>query len=81
MEEVRAVLSQRREVLDDVETITAYAMDLSIFLDESELTEHKAFIESFVKEIVIMPDSAVVRYTIPMPEDSPIPGETPRRWS
>ena len=68
------MLSQRREVLDDVETITAYALDMSMFLNESELTERRAFIESFVKEIVVMPDNAVVRYTIPMPDDSPIPG-------
>ena len=79
-EEARALLSQRREVLDDVETITAYAMEMSDFLNESELTERRAFIESFVKEIVVMPDNAVVRYTIPMPEDSPIGGWTPRRW-
>ena len=73
-EEARSMLSQRREVLDDVETITAYAQDLSVFLNESELTERRAFIESFVKEIVIMPGNAVVRYTIPMPQDSPIGG-------
>ena len=72
--EARSILSQRREVLDDVETITAYAQDLSVFLNESELTERRAFIESFVKEIVVMPGNAVVRYTIPMPDDSPIPG-------
>ena len=72
--EARAILSQRREVLDDVETITAYALDMSMFLNESELTERRAFIESFVKEIVVTPDNAVVRYTIPMPDDSPIPG-------
>ena len=72
--EARAMLSQRREVLDDVETITAYTLDMSMFLNESELTERRAFIESFVKEIVVMPDNAVVRYTIPMPDDSPIPG-------
>ncbi len=73
-EEARSMLSQRREVLDDVETITAYAQDLSVFLNESKLTERRAFIESFVKEIVIMPGNAVVRYTIPMPQDSPIGG-------
>ncbi len=73
-EEARALLSQRREVLDDVETITAYALDMSNFLHESDLTERRAFIESFVKEIVVMPDNAMVRYTIPMPEDSPIGG-------
>ena len=72
--EARTMLSQRREVLDDVETITAYALDLSMFLNESELTERRAFIESFVKEIVVMPDNAVVRYTVPMPDDSLIPG-------
>ncbi len=57
-----------------METITAYALDLSVFLNESELTERRAFIESFVEEIVVMPGNAVVRYTIPMPDDSPIPG-------
>ena len=46
-----------------------------MFLNESELTERRAFITSFVKEIVVQPDGALVRYTIPMPEDSPI-GET-----
>ena len=73
-EEARTILSQRREVLDDVETITAYALDLSVFLNESELTERRAFIESFVKEIVVMPGNAVVCYSIPMPDDSRIPG-------
>ena len=71
-QEARAILSQRREVLDDVETITAYAQDMSVFLNESELTERRAFIESFVKEIVVQPDNALLRYSIPMPEDSPI---------
>ena len=74
-EEARTILSQRREVLDDVETITSYAQDLSVFLNESELTERRAFIESFVKEIIVMPGNAVVRYTVPMPDDSPIPGK------
>ncbi len=41
-------------------TITAYALDMSMFLNESELTERKAFIESFVKEIVVMPDNGRV---------------------
>ncbi len=73
--EARAILSQRREVLDDVETIAAYAQDMSQFLNESELTERRAFIESFVKEIVVMPDNALLRYTIPMPQDGPVGGK------
>ena len=72
--EARAILSQRREVLDDVEPIAAYAQEMSDFLKESELTGRRAFIETFVKEIVVMPGDALVRYTIPMPDDSPIPG-------
>ena len=72
--EARAILSQRRADLDDVETIAAYAQDMSEFLKESELTERRAFIETFVKEIVVMPGDALLRYTIPMPDDSRIPG-------
>ena len=69
--EARSMLSERREVLDDVETITTYAQDLSVFLNESELTERRAFIGSFVKEIVVMPGNAVVRYTIPISQSTP----------
>ena len=72
--DARAILSQRRSVLDDVETIAAYAQDMSEFLNQSELTERRAFIETFVKEIVLMPGDALLRYTVPMPDDSPIPG-------
>ena len=68
--EARAMLSQRRNVLDHVETIAAYAQDMSRFLKKSELTEFRAFIESFVKEIVVTPDNALLRYSVPMPDDS-----------
>ena len=74
-EGARAILSQRRAVLDDVRTITAYAQDMNRFLRKSELTERRAFIETFVREIELLPDNAVVRYTVPMPDDSFIPGK------
>ena len=73
-EQARAVLAQRRKVLDDVNTISAYAKDMKDFLNESELTERRAFIKSFVKEIVVVPGDALLRYTVPMPDDSLIPG-------
>ena len=57
-----------------METITAYAQDMSRFLKKSGLTERRTFIESFVKEIVVTPDNALMRYTVPMPEDSLAPG-------
>ena len=69
--EARAALSERREVLDDVETITAYAEEMREFLGTSELTESRAFIHSFVKEIAVAPGAD----TIPMPEDSRLRGE------
>ena len=36
------------------------------FLKESELTERRAFIQSFIKEIVVVPGDALLRYTVPM---------------
>ena len=73
-EEARSVLSERRVTLDNVETITAYAEELSEVLRTSEITESRAFIRSFVKEIEVQPGRAVIHYTIPTPEDSPIGG-------
>ena len=75
-EQARAVLAQRRKVLDDANTIAAYAKDMKDFLKESELTERRAFIQSFIKEIVVVPGDALLRYTVPMPDDSLIPGRT-----
>ena len=69
-EEARALLSERRAVLDNVDTIASYAQDLSVFLNESELTERRAFIGSFVKEIVVKPGKAVVYYTIPISQST-----------
>ena len=42
---------------------------------EAELAESRAFIRSFVKEVAVAPGKATIRYTIPMPQDSPIPGQ------
>ena len=69
-EDARSMLSQRLKVLDDVNTITAYAKEMSDFLSESEPTERRAFIKSFVKEIVVMPGDALVRYTIPISQST-----------
>ena len=74
--EARAILSQRRAVLDGVETISAHAQDMSEFLNQSEMTERRAFVETFLKEIVVMPGDALLRYTLAMPVDSLIPGRS-----
>ena len=73
-DEARAILAVRMQGFGDAETIAAYVREMSDFLMESELTETRAFIRSFVKEIGVVPGKAVIRYTIPMPKDSPISG-------
>ena len=40
------------------------------FLKDSELTERRAFIETFVKEIVVMSGDAPLRYTIPISQST-----------
>ena len=72
--EARAVLAERRELLDSADMVASFAEEMSEFLMNSEVTETKAFIRSFVKQIVIRPGRAVIRYTIPTPPDSPLLG-------
>ena len=71
----KTILSMRMAGLGNEETIAAYVVEMSDFLMESELTETRAFIKSFVKEIGVVPGKAVIRYTIPMPQGSPIRGK------
>ena len=75
--ETRALLAERRVLLDDVETITAFAQDRRVFLQESDRSESRAFIKSFVQEIAVAPGAATIRYAIPLPDDRQIPdGDT-----
>ena len=73
-DEARAVLAGRRVGLDDAKTIAAFAQDMSRFLRESDFTERKSFIRSFVKEVVVDPEKATIRYTVPTPPDGPLQG-------
>ena len=73
-DEARSILALRRASVQDVERIAAYAREMSDFLMESELTETKSFIRSFVKEITVRPGKAVIHYTIPTPLDNDIDG-------
>ena len=43
---------------------------MSEYLKTSELTESRSFIQSFVKEIVVEPGKAAVRYTIPISQST-----------
>ena len=70
-DEARAILAVRMQGLGDEETIAAYVKEMSDFLMESELTETRAFIRSFVKEIGVVPGKATIRYTIPVSQSTP----------
>ena len=59
-------LSDRRVELADAKTVAQCVADLRDLLNESSLTERKAFIRSFVKEVRVTGDEVLVTYTIPM---------------
>ena len=63
------MLSQRRVELADLEVVTRYVEDLRGLLTNSSLAERKAFIKSFVKEVRITDDEAILTYTIPLPPE------------
>ena len=73
-EEARGLLVERRRFLDSADTIATFAEEMSDFLKTSELTETRAFVHSFVKEVEVRPGKAAIVYSIPTPEDSPIGG-------
>ena len=75
----REVLARHKSALGNAGEIAEHARQMDDFQDRSELTERRAFIESFVKEIVVMPGQALLRYTMPMPDDSPVSGRSSER--
>ena len=60
---------KRREMLD-LRAVTAYVNDLRAVLTEGSLGEQKGFIKSFVREIVVSPTHALLRYTAPFLPDA-----------
>ncbi len=72
--EATVIPSQRRAVHDGLGVITVYARDATEFLKGSELPERRAIIETFIKDIVVMPGRAIVQCTVPMAGDSHMPG-------
>jgi site-specific DNA recombinase len=65
--ELEALLSDRRVELADMETVTRCVDDLRSLLEESPLTERKAFIKSFIKEVKVTGDEVLLTYTMPLP--------------
>ena len=72
--DAEAKLAERRVWLDTAETLTSFAKDMRDYLNDCDLMERRTFIKSFVKEIFVAPGQARLRYTLPMAQDSRIPG-------
>ena len=73
LQEANAILSQRRAIRDDVAIMTAKAQDMTEFPEKSELPERKVFVETFIRDIVVMPGKAVIHYEVPLAKDSQNP--------
>ena len=73
-EEARGLLKERRQLLDSADTIATiatFAEEMSDFLKTSELTETRAFVHSFVKEVQVKPGKAAIIYSIPISQSTP----------
>ncbi len=73
-DEARVELDARLTGVQDAEVVAAYAREMGEWLLESGLAETKAFLRTFVREIVVRPGHATIHYTVPTPDDSPIGG-------
>ena len=67
--ELETSLSDRRVELTDMETVTRCVEDLRGLLEESELSERKAFIRSFVREVNVTGDEVLLTYAMPFPPE------------
>jgi site-specific DNA recombinase len=53
----------------DINIVKSYTRDLKSLLEESDITERKAFLRSFIKRIEIDKDRATVHYQLPLPNN------------
>ena len=53
----------------DIDIVKSYTRDLKILLEQSEITESKAFLRSFIKRIEIDEDKVTVHYHLPLPNN------------
>lgn len=64
--EIESYLSDRKVELARPEIVKAYVKDLRKLLSNSPLSERKAFVRSFIKEVKVTGDEVVLTYTIPL---------------
>jgi oligoribonuclease (3'-5' exoribonuclease) len=64
--EIESQMSDRKVELADLETISYYVDDLHDLLKEESLAERRTFIRSFIKEVRVTGDEAVLSYSMPI---------------
>ena len=67
--ELEVVMSDRKVELADLKTVKGYVNDLRDTLDDGPLSDRRAFIRSFVKEIIVTQQEIQLAYTLPLPRD------------
>jgi len=67
--ELEVAMSDKRVELADMKMVKSYVIDLRHTLDEGPLTDRRAFIRSFVKEIAVTQQEIQLNYTLPLPPD------------
>jgi hypothetical protein len=60
----------------DLTRVKHYAQDLRNLLEEVEFTEKKAFLRSFIKQIIVNKKQVTIQYNLPMPTHGKIKAET-----
>ncbi|MBI4594839.1 MAG: recombinase family protein, partial [Candidatus Tectomicrobia bacterium] len=64
--EVQTFMLEKKTEVPSTEEVVEYVADLRNILEDGSFAERKAFIRSFVKEVKITGDKALLTYTIPM---------------
>jgi len=64
--EIESHMSDRKVELTDLENITGYVDDLHELLKEGSLAERRTFIRSFVKEVRVTGNEALLSYSMPI---------------
>ena len=62
-------MSDRKVELADLKTVKGYVNDLRDTLDGGSLSDRRAFIRSFVKEIAVSQQEIRLSYTLPLLPD------------
>jgi len=68
--ELEIAMSDRKVELADIKLVKSYVNDLRRTLDEGVLTDRRAFIRSFVREIIVSGQEIRLIYTLPLLTDS-----------